>query len=103
RLSAHAPVSPLLPYTPLFRSRYRARTTTLGSRVTPLSEPRPRLSQHAAQDALDLVELGWTDRQRRGQLDDGVASVVGAAVQASVDRESTRLNSSHVKNSDAVF
>ncbi len=43
------------------------------------------LGEHRAQPALDLVELGRTHRQRRGQLDDRVAPVVGPAVEAGVE------------------
>ena len=38
--------------------------------------------QNAAQDAADLSELSRTDGQRRSELDDGVSTVVGAAVEA---------------------
>ncbi len=43
------------------------------------------LGEHRAQAALDLLELGRTHRQRRGELHDGVAAVVGAAVEAGVE------------------
>ncbi|KPC69595.1 hypothetical protein ADL26_18040, partial [Thermoactinomyces vulgaris] len=44
----------------------------------------PSLRQHRAQDALDLVERGLVGDQRRRELDDRVAAVVGPAVQAVV-------------------
>ena len=47
-------------------------------------DPLPRLAQHGAQDRLDLRELLGARDQRRGQLDDRVAAVVGAADQAAV-------------------
>src|SRR6516164_2804144 len=44
-------------------------------------EPLPGLGKHAPQDRLDGVELALPADQRRRQLDDGVAAVIGAAVQ----------------------
>ena len=44
------------------------------------------LGEHAAQDLLDLVELGLADDQRRRELDHRVAAVVGPAVQAGVEQ-----------------
>jgi hypothetical protein len=52
------------------------RLTTL--RVTTATS----LGQHAAQDLLDPVELGLPADQRRGELDDRVTAVVGAAGEA---------------------
>ena len=42
--------------------------------------------EHAAQDRLDLVELGVAGDERRRQLHDEVAAVVGAADQAGGER-----------------
>src|SRR5690606_40248631 len=50
------------------------------------SEARPRLLQHISQDPADLLELLRPGDQRRGELDDGVAAVVGAAVEARVEQ-----------------
>ena len=50
------------------------------------SELRPRLRQHRAQDLLDLVEGRLVGDQRRRQLDDRVAAVVGTAVQAVLEQ-----------------
>src|SRR5690606_39447186 len=79
------PCSPLRPYTTLFRSR----------RVG-------RQDLQRAIHATAAAEIGGEDldlRARRGRADvgDAVDEVLGA------DRQSTRLNSSHVKNSDDVF
>ena len=50
------------------------------------SDAVPGLGEHRAQDLLDLVELGLPADQRRGDLDDGVAAVVGPAVQPGVEQ-----------------
>src|SRR5215469_17941300 len=46
----------------------------------------PRLREYAAQDLLHLVEVLLRADQRRGQLDPGVARVVGPADQARVEQ-----------------
>src|SRR4051812_49743002 len=46
------------------------------------SEAGPGVGEDAPEDLLDLVELALADDQRRGELDDRVAAVVGPAVQA---------------------
>ena len=43
------------------------------------------LGEDRAQPLLDVVELLLTDDERRRELDDGVAAVVGAAVQPGVE------------------
>ena len=72
------------------RSR-RCRRLALNRRLNPGSrpprhvawrlEPLAGFGEHGAQDRLDGVELGLTADQRRSQLDDGIATVVGAAIQ----------------------
>src|SRR5215469_4676282 len=52
----------------------------------PRSKKRPSLRQHAPQDLLHLVEMLLAAGQRRGELDDRVAAVVGAADQAGVEQ-----------------
>jgi hypothetical protein len=42
-------------------------------------ETRPGFGEYAPEDALNLVELSRADRQRRGELHDRIAAVVGAA------------------------
>src|SRR5687767_1916808 len=46
------------------------------------SEQRGRLVEHDAEHVLDLVEVLLGADQGRGELDDRVAAVVGAAVEA---------------------
>src|SRR6185312_17375683 len=45
-------------------------------------EQLPCAGEGGAEDGFNFVELGLADGQRRRELDDGVAAVVGAAVQA---------------------
>jgi hypothetical protein len=54
-------------------------------RVEVLEEVVLGLGEHRAQAPLDLVELGRPHGQRGSELDDGVAAVVGPAVQAGVE------------------
>src|SRR3954454_7948006 len=55
------------------------------SRVPDPSEDLPGALQHVPEDLLDLVEVALVADERRGDLDDGVAAVVGAAVEAGVE------------------
>jgi hypothetical protein len=48
-------------------------------------EPLGLLAEDAAQRGLDGVEFGLPTDQRRRQLDDGIAAVVGAAIQPGVE------------------
>src|SRR5437764_1461265 len=48
------------------------------------SELGPCLGEDGAQDLLDLVEHRLVGDERRGELDDRIATVVGAAVEAVV-------------------
>src|SRR5690606_27438917 len=48
-------------------------------------EPGPGVREDAAEDLLDLVELGRADRERGRQLHDGVAAVIRAAVEPRVE------------------
>ncbi len=50
------------------------------------SSARRSSSVHLAQDGFDGVELGLAADQRRRQLDDGIAAVVGAAVQPGLEK-----------------
>jgi hypothetical protein len=52
----------------------------------PRSDLGPGLRQHVAQDLLHLVELGLATDQWGSDLDDRVAAVVGAAVQAVLEQ-----------------
>src|SRR5690606_40044394 len=88
------PTSPPFPYTPLFRSVLQlVRPATLvvaEDAHAPLGRERleARLDHREARPALDRLEEEL--HERRGPL-------------RRIDRKSTRLNSSHVKNSYAVF
>ena len=57
-----------------------------GTPGTPRSNPGPGLGEHRPEDLLDLVEVGLLADQRRGELDDRVAAVVGPAVEAGVEQ-----------------
>src|SRR5205085_11302912 len=100
-LSPRAPLSPLFPYTTLFRSRQARRQR--GGVVR--RRPRPELDrerQHA-----DRLDLGLLHRgeQVRGVIQQRLIEVRGAGRggQGQGDRKSTRLNSSHSQISYAVF
>src|SRR5690606_40251891 len=83
------PRSPLFPYTTLFRSRFKRAAV----------RPRAVRGQHPARhrSAAPRQKL----RERRETLLIGTAPAFG--VPDEIDRKSTRLNSSHVKISYAVF
>src|SRR5207249_11797313 len=94
------PRSPLFPYTTLFRSDTRARFPEAGGRF-----PSELWDASASVSYRHKFDNGWTG---------GVALTVGSASDEPfnsvdemyfrlVDRKSTRLNSSHVSISYAVF
>src|SRR5690606_42098005 len=89
------PRSPLFPYTTLFRSRAGPLRHRVGLArgLVGVADPLDRLAQRRLRPArgAEVVELGQQDGQLR--LGDGPGP----------DRKSTRLNSSHVKISYAVF
>src|SRR5690606_41708992 len=89
--------SPLFPYTPLFRSRVPARYP-LCDLVLHLPPRMPPGS--VAESVTDLVAAGSRNRSRRCGPE--FTRVVVTDVER-LDRKSTRLNSSHVKISYAVF
>src|SRR5690606_41187345 len=76
-----APRSPLFPYTTLFRSPVARGRGGHGKR-------------HHRRQGLSPAGALWHAAVRIGQA---------AAQRAQIDRTTTRLNSSHVKNSYAVF
>src|SRR5690606_39571259 len=92
------PCAPLFPYTPLFRSglhRRRGHGEVRGRRV---GHVVPGVSRRLAVLAdIGAVEAEVADVARPHEVVDLVAVV------ADRDRKSTRLNSSHVKISYAVF
>src|SRR5690606_42159875 len=102
-LIPRAPRSTLFPYTTLFRSD-----------GPPARDPRPRRALGAVRAALPVLpRVGGTGaaarraRDRAGGLPPGAAhpAVERAprGLHGHADRKSTRLNSSHVKISYAVF
>src|SRR5439155_17647082 len=99
-LPPHPPSPTLFPYTTLFRSHLadvaRRAPRLLGSRQL----------QEVGEDPVEPPRLGAERRQRRRALLGREAGLVGQQrrrVDDSRDRKSTRLNSSHVAISYAVF
>src|SRR5207249_5383524 len=96
----HPPPPPLFPYTTLFRSdltaaeNLRIACTLAGHRVSP----------RRIQQALDSFELADLPVKRLSQGQRRRAVLARLVVSDSLpDRKSTRLNSSHVSISYAVF
>src|SRR5690606_41860733 len=88
------PRSPLFPYTPLFRSRFAGRPT-----LAACYRQASAVGRHEA----DLLAVAL-----KQHAVDRVTAVFGCcgkerAADERADRKSTRLNSSHVKISYAVF
>src|SRR5438034_2557981 len=86
-MTQRPPLSPLFPYTTLFRSGYAAGLYAGSQTIS--------ASMGLATDAIN--RLGLPPEQAKGLLD---AIPVAYAVR---DRKSTRLNSSHTVSSYAVF
>src|SRR5256885_11070277 len=90
------PRSTLFPYTTLFRSLVDASRYAEGERL--IHATRPLYTRWA--DSLHLLKLEWiAGRIAAGQGDAARAT----AIYSSLDRKSTRLNSSHLVISYAVF
>src|SRR5690349_22722273 len=87
------PTSTLFPYTTLFRS-FGCGRGTAGAHV---ERELPGLVRRLGVDAEDL------ERTERGDVDLEAHGDLAAAAGAEEDRKSTRLNSSHVEISYAVF
>src|SRR5690606_42051349 len=95
------PRSTLFPYTTLFRSRLPGGR---GVRLAPLSAAGGRGGSHAVEPLARAVAGGaGTPRSRTGAGHGGVPDPSRGPRAVLRDRKSTRLNSSHVKNSYAVF
>ncbi len=62
--------------------------TLLAARLPPLLAPDVtlRLGEHLAEDPHDLVELRLAGDEGRGDLDHGIAAIVGAADQARIEQ-----------------
>src|SRR4051812_9273180 len=68
------------------RSRARSRTVSKAASSAPLAHLPRGVLEDRAQDALDLLEVLGLGDERRGQLDDRVAAVVGAADQPAAEQ-----------------
>src|SRR5699024_11986546 len=80
------PQSPLFPYTTLFRSRKMK-----------LSQPQQMMAQ-----SREIIEEAYAG-DIIGVFDPGIFSIGDTVCSPGIDRKSTRLNSSHVSISYAVF
>src|SRR5690606_41202783 len=89
----HQPTSPLFPYTTLFRS-----SADLADRLRGL---RQRLRSGDLHER--PVHLAGGVYVSGGLLNPGLRGALPRQLRGPVDRKSTRLNSSHVKISYAVF
>src|SRR5690606_41795740 len=102
-LCAHPPATPhSLPSTTLFRSRLRPARLR---RRPKAHRSRPRKPQAGMLWQIDASPFAWLEDRGpeltlHGIIDDATGEVIAAAFR---DRKSTRLNSSHVKSSYAVF
>src|SRR5207249_7383345 len=85
------PPSPLFPYTTLFRSTRAANSRPTGSNSRPFGRPHRR------------PNVGTVGASREAHKASGRSAPQGGAFMLSIDRKSTRLNSSHVSISYAVF
>src|SRR5690606_41528407 len=97
----HRPISPLFPYTTLFRSIGLARSPMSNEAFRELARQSVQLNARNEYD-----EERWQELARRLQFvvldDDGYVQLKNE-LKEEEDRKSTRLNSSHVKISYAVF
>src|SRR5690606_39362536 len=101
-LPRRPPRSTLFPYTTLFRSadELRALVHRLDVGAAAVAHRRTEPAEHLVDD------LGEVALERHAALDalgDELLEVVLGVLEVAVDRKSTRLNSSHVKISYAVF
>src|SRR5690606_42041078 len=86
-----------VPYTPRLRSFPTRRSSDLG-RIAMDEMPAAVVGHHATQSAVDrLVPAGGCEQRMRKPCRFGCRHILA------LDRKSTRLNSSHVKHSYAVF
>src|SRR5256885_12503371 len=93
----HPPRSTLFPYTTLFRSGERVRAVGGAGRAAGRDRERVRARAGAAQPGDgDAAAVGDVRARQR-------ATGAGAGEGGAVDRKSTRLNSSHLVISYAVF
>src|SRR5436309_9718171 len=92
----HTPCSTLFPYTTLFRSSF-AQIATCSSSLRYKMNVKPFSDGLSVVDRLQPITFDWRD--------DGMQTIAERLYIHFVaqDRKSTRLNSSHVKISYAVF
>src|SRR3989442_7224888 len=89
------PRSTLFPYTPLFRSHAKHESHVCAFKCLFNSKDAP--DRHAR--PADLFQLAWNPHRWPAQCEPATEF----SEQMNVDRKSTRLNSSHVRISYAVF
>src|SRR5690242_21173996 len=94
------PRSTLFPYTTLFRSR-REGTPPVHVRHKPGGHSMETTTNGAP--AVDEVQTQWNRVIGRRAFLKGVGAVGAGALAGGTDRKSTRLNSSHMSISYAVF
>src|SRR5690606_41800722 len=94
-MSRRAPRSPLFPYTTLFRSGLNDAMADAQCRIE--GQARARLAHQLETDHQTPLADVADVRQRTRRLGEQAGKLAAA------DRKSTRLNSSHVKISYAVF
>src|SRR5690606_40652894 len=90
----HPPTSTLSPYTTLFRSV---------KVVVPKRGPKKELVNLAKKNANIAIREKFQLIERQEERTIGACQELAKAMNISTDRKSTRLNSSHVKISYAVF
>src|SRR5207253_4559572 len=96
-----AALSPLLAQAPLSKSAVSRLVARLGGRLPGLAEARPgRRTDRVSLPGCDLPEGAQRGKSRFAARAGGAG---GARRRGEGDRKSTRLNSSHVANSYAVF
>src|SRR5690606_40702911 len=100
-VSRPPPLSPLVPYTTLFRSRARAARRHLPARPARRDRRRSPLTVRARSSCVPQdAHSGHLRRPMEATVQNVGADFVK---EFRIDRKSTRLNSSHVKISYAVF
>src|SRR5699024_12772618 len=87
-----------LPYTTLFRSPKQAAKSTANT-----STANDKLTEAQVNEKMVDIYAGPAVRKLARQLGVDITQVTGSALNDRIDRKSTRLNSSHVSISYAVF
>src|SRR3712207_8125431 len=97
------PRSTLFPYTTLFRSPYRGESVGIDS-VAALAAQKRTAAQHGLAHARKVLRPKCRLKRRRiDQARPNAPGPLSPRATRSVDRKSTRLNSSHANISYAVF